>query len=259
MDTDELGNTHEQAGLQGKTALVSGGGSGVGAALCARLAQRGAAVFVADVDSAGASEVAARTGAEAIALDVTDRNSWARTLSEVVDHTGRLDLLALNAGVMTRPKGEPMGDDPFPWMDSRYEQLRAVNIDGVVYGVLEGLGHLAATSGRIAVTASVAGLMPQEPDPAYSMSKHAVIGLVRSLGGPLAERGVYIAAVCPGGVDTPLVPPDLRTGRSFAPADHVAADIETVLFRPLSETGGIWISYGTEQPLWRYEFAPIKK
>lgn len=245
--------------MAGKTAVVTGGGSGVGSALCRQLGDRGAAVFVADVDTDGAEKVANEVGGQSLALDVRTRDSWDRALSAVVDQTGRLDVLALNAGVMTRPKGAPMGDDPIPWMQERYEQVRSVNVDGVVNGVLAALDHLAATRGRIVVTASVAGLMPQEPDPAYSMSKHAVIGLVRSLGMPLAENGVYIAAVCPGGIDTPLVPPDLRTGRSFAPPEYVAGHLLEVLEMPLSESGGVWISYGTDQPLWRYEFAPVRE
>ncbi|MGI9623553.1 MAG: SDR family oxidoreductase [Acidimicrobiales bacterium] len=245
--------------LTGKTAVVTGGGSGVGSALCRRLSDRGALVFVADVDVEGADRVATDVGGVPLTLDVRARADWDSALSTVVEQSGSLDVLALNAGVMTRPKGAPMGDDPIPWMQERYDHIRAVNVDGVAHGVLAALGYLERTGGRIVVTASVAGLMPQEPDPAYSMSKHAVIGLVRSLGAPLAERGVYIGAVCPGGVDTPLVPPDLRTGRSFAPPDHVAAHLVDVLDMSLSESGGIWISYGTEQALWRYDFAPVRE
>lgn len=241
--------------LSGQVVMVTGGGSGIGAALCARLAGRGASVVVADLDADGAEAVAAETGSTALALDVAQRSAWDTAVAEVVDRHGRLDALALNAGVMTRPRGAPMDDDPLPWSVTGFERVRSVNIDGVVHGMFASLDALASDGGgRIVVTASVAGLMPQPEDPLYSMTKHAVIGLVQSMGPPLATRGVTVGALCPGGVDTPLVPPDIRaTGRGFAPPDHVAGAIETVLGMPADETGRVWVSYGTEQPLWRYE------
>ncbi len=235
--------------------LVTGGGSGIGAALCRRLAARGVAVVVADVDEAGAQVVADETGGMALALDVSRRDAWAAAIASVADAHGRLDLLALNAGTMSRPRGASIDDDPFPWIAENYEKVRAVNNDGVVFGILAALPLLEAASGRIVCTSSGAGLRPLDSDPIYSMTKHAVIGLVRSLAGPLAARGIAIGAVCPGGVDTPMVSPDIRAlGRAFASADHVAEALETVLDASVAETGGIWISRGTEAP-WRYEFA----
>ncbi len=252
----------EPSDLTGQVALVTGGGSGIGAALCMRLAARGASVVVADVDEVGANAVAddidsgGQGSGMAMALDVSDRRAWDTAMAALIDRYGRLDLLALNAGTMSRPRGASIDDDPIRWMAERYELVRSVNMDGVVYGVLAALPHLEAVSGRIVCTASGVGLRPLDSDPIYSMTKHGVIGLVRSLAPSLSERGVTIGAVCPGGVDTPMVAPDIRaSGRSFASPDFIAEALETVLGLPPAETGGIWISRG-DQPLWRYAFAP---
>ncbi len=249
-------NNHSLSGShRNSVALVTGGGSGIGAALCRRLAAAGASVAVADVDTAGAEQVAAEIGGMPVGLDVVNPTAWGIALSTVIDTYGQLDMLALNAGIMTRPRGAPSDDDPIPLLAERYEAVRGVNIDGVFFGIMAGLAHLEAVGGNIVCTASSAGLKPLVSDPVYSMTKHAVIGLVRSLAAPLAKRGVSIAAVCPGGVDTPIVPPDIRSqGRVFATPDHIAEALESALNAPLAETGGIWISR-EDQPKWRYEFA----
>ena len=242
--------------LTDHVALVTGGGSGIGAALCRRLAARGASVVVADLDDDGAQAVAADVDGIALHLDVADRASWNAAMATVLEHFGRLDLVALNAGVMIRPRGADISDDPFPWMAERYELVRGVNIDGVALGVMSTTPLLeAGGGGRIVATSSGVGLTPLPTDPIYSMTKHAVIGLVRSLAESLGERGVTIGAVCPGGVDTPMISPDLRaSGRSFASPDEIAAGLEAVLDKPAAESGGIWVAR-EGQDLWRYEFA----
>jgi NAD(P)-dependent dehydrogenase (short-subunit alcohol dehydrogenase family) len=244
----------------GQVALVTGGGSGIGASLCARLATRGYEVIVADVDEAAARHVAAEIGGDPQHLDVANRGAWREAVAAIIARHGRLDAVALNAGVMTPPRGESIGDDPLRWMDERYDIVRSVNLDGVAYGILEVSRRMdTAPGGRIAVTASVAGLTPYDPDPAYTMTKHGVIGLVRAIASSLAERNISIGALCPGGVDTPLVAPDVRKiVRTFASPDEVASDIDAVLDMSIDETGGIWISRDGN-PLWRYTFAPTKQ
>ena len=223
------------AELEGKVAIVTGGGGGIGEALAVRLAGRGAHVVVADVDGARATAVATAIGGSAMSFDVADRDAWGAAVAEIVADHGGLDLVALNAGVMSRPKGVAMaGDDPLHWMAERYDLVRSVNLDGVAYGVLATVPHLVERGGgAICVTASMAGLMAQPEDPAYSMTKHGVVGLVRSLGPTLVAQGITIGAVCPAGVDTSLVPPDYRdSGYSFAPPDHIAEALESILDSP---------------------------
>jgi len=246
--------------LEGKVAIVTGGASGIGEALASRLARRGAHVVVADVDADRAAVVAAEIDGSSVSFDVADRHAWDVAVAGVVDERGGIDLVALNAGVMSRPKGIDMaGDDPLHWMAERYELVRSVNLDGVAYGVLATVPHLNQRGGAICVTSSMAGLTGQAEDPVYSMTKHGVIGLVRSLAPTLAKQGISIGTVCPAGVDTSMVPPDYRdAGYSFAPPDHIAETLEMILDTPADDTGAIWVSMGIDQPVWRYEFAPLR-
>jgi NAD(P)-dependent dehydrogenase (short-subunit alcohol dehydrogenase family) len=161
---------------------------------------------------------------------------------------------------MSRPKGVAVGgDDPLRWMSERYDLVRSVNLDGVAYGVLATVEHLSERGGAICVTSSMAGLLAQPEDPVYAMTKHGVVGLVRSLGPTLAAKGISIGAVCPAGVDTSMVPPDYReAGYAFAPPDHIAEALETILDSPPEDAGVIWVTMSADQPIWRYEFAPLR-
>lgn len=240
--------------------MVTGGATGVGAAVSRILAAEGATVVVADIDATAAHSLAEAIDGHAVTFDVADQAAWRSAVSQVIADWGGLDLVVLNAGVMSRPKGRPMGsDDPLPWFEQRYPLVCSVNIDGVAFGIMATIDALAVTGGAIVVTSSMAGLVAQPEDPAYAMSKHALVGLVRSLGPSLGDKGITIGAVCPGGVDTSLVPPDFReAGYTFAPPEHVAAALIEVLDKPMDQTGGIWVTLGVDDPLWRYEFAPVR-
>ncbi|HVE26103.1 MAG TPA: SDR family oxidoreductase [Sporichthya sp.] len=180
-----------------RTALITGGASGIGLATATRLRDEGFNVVIADRDPQ-AAEVAAENGLTAQSLDVTDPGAWQR-LGKALD-AGELELgaLLLNAGIAG-------GGTDLAALDlERYHQLMKVNVDGVIYGLREMLPRLARP-GVVTVTASLAGLMGVAADPVYAMSKHAVIGLVRSSAVALAAQGVRIHAVCPGFVETPLL------------------------------------------------------
>jgi NAD(P)-dependent dehydrogenase (short-subunit alcohol dehydrogenase family) len=145
---------------------------------------------------------------------------------------------------MSRPVGAPGLDDPFLFLGEEvYRRVMAVNVDGVALGVISALPHLEA-GGDIVVTSSMAGLMPYPLDPYYSMSKHALVGMVRSLGPILLQRSVRLNAVCPAGVDTPLVPPDMRGFGLLAPTTYIADTVVRIL-----EGGGageVWLAPGEE-------------
>lgn len=161
--------------------LVTGAGSGIGAAVCEVLCSRGRPPLVTDIDE----RAAARVG---------------RTLGSLAGDRTSLAGAVLNAGVAG-------GGDILDLDRDRYRTLFAINVDGVVNG-LTALAPLL--SGRplgaaITVTASIAGLTAIPFDPIYAMTKHAVIGLVRGYADHLAARGIRLQAVCPGLVDTPLL------------------------------------------------------
>ena len=232
--------------LTGRVALITGAANGMGAATSARLAGLGATVVGVDVNDAAGAEVFAALGAPHRYRhhDVTDADAWTALVAAVVADHGRLDIVHLNAGVMSRPTSAPAFDDPLAWFHpAAYRKVMGVNADGVAYGIMAALAVMT-TGARIVVTASAAGLKPLLIDPTYAASKYALVGLVRSLAPTLAARGIGIDAICPGGVDTAIVPEDLRRqrGDAFAPPSYIADAVVTVLGHGLP--GGIWLAYG---------------
>jgi NAD(P)-dependent dehydrogenase (short-subunit alcohol dehydrogenase family) len=189
------------ASFDGKKALVTGGASGIGLAIASRLLQENASVVIADIDEAQGQSTAQSLGASFMPLDVSDHRAW----SELCEKLDGLDIACLNAGVDT---GSSSVAD---LTDANYRKALGTNVDGVVFGVRSVLGLLDRGGGDICVTASLAGLVPMEDDPIYTLTKHAVIGFVRSVAPELLRSGVRINAVCPGITDTPLIDGPMRT------------------------------------------------
>jgi NAD(P)-dependent dehydrogenase (short-subunit alcohol dehydrogenase family) len=192
----------DQGSFEGKVALVTGGASGVGAAVVRRLAGEGASVVVVDVDAGRGEPLAAEVGGRFVATDVGDPAAWNRAVGTAVDELGGLDLVHLNAGI-------PTGEYPVlveDVTDAQYRRVMGVNLDGVFFGIRACVPAISARGGgAIVATSSLAGIAPLPQDPVYAATKHAVIGLVRSLAGPLAEHRITINTICPGGIDTPLL------------------------------------------------------
>jgi NAD(P)-dependent dehydrogenase (short-subunit alcohol dehydrogenase family) len=130
-------------------------------------------------------------------FDVGDPGAW-RALE------GEFDAAFLNAGITT---GEA---DVASLTDEQYVRALRANVDGVVYGTRELASRLMPNGGSIVATASLAGLTAVPMDPIYSLTKHAVVGFVRSVAPQLAERGIRINALCPGYTDTPIVANEVR-------------------------------------------------
>ena len=196
------------------SALVTGSEGGIGRAIVELLEREGTDVVELDLVSG---------------FDVSDPTAW-----QSVD---RVELACLNAGVTTStPSLEELTAE-------EYRQVVAVNVDGVVYGVRR-LAREMEPGDAIVVTASLAGLTGVESDPIYALTKHAVIGFVRSVAPQLAARGVRINAICPGFADTAMVTGKLRSsleeaGFPLLEAEDVAA---AVLRAARSEgTGEAWI------------------
>jgi NAD(P)-dependent dehydrogenase (short-subunit alcohol dehydrogenase family) len=135
----------------------------------------------------------------------------------------------------------------------------SVNVDGVVWGVRR-LARVMGEGDVIVITASLAGLTGVEGDPIYALTKHAVVGLVRSIAPQLAERGIRINAVCPGFADTPMVAGDLRTSLESAgfPLLHPDDVAEAVVLAARSEgSGEAWIVQpGREPEPYRFQGIP---
>jgi NAD(P)-dependent dehydrogenase (short-subunit alcohol dehydrogenase family) len=186
--------------LKGRGALVTGGGSGIGAAVVRRLAAAGAHVAVIDRNEEAARRVADEVAGLALPGDVSDPDIMPMLTSVAEDRFGRLDIVFLNAGMTAGQSGIADLDV------LKYRQLVGVNTDHVVFGTCAAVPALRrAGGGTIIATASLAGLMPMAGDALYTLTKHAVVGYVRAAGQTLGPEGIRVCAVCPGFVDTPLI------------------------------------------------------
>lgn len=182
-------------------AIVTGAASGIGRSLAIQLAAAGARVTLADVDGEGARAVAssivgAGFRAAAATLDVSDRDAMRALVERVAAENGRLDLLVNNAGVLVGGPVEAM--EPIDW-----ERLVRINLLGVIHGVEAAYPRMVRQgSGQIVNTASLAGLVPMPWSSAYTMTKHAVVGLSLALWAEAIDKGVHVSVVCPGFIDT---------------------------------------------------------
>jgi NAD(P)-dependent dehydrogenase (short-subunit alcohol dehydrogenase family) len=212
-----------------RTALVTGAASGIGAALVALLRSEGAEVQTLDL---------------AEGFDVADPDAW-----EIVD---AVELACLNAGVTTGTS------DLLEVSDDAYRRIVGANVDGVVHGVRR-LARVMEPGGSIVATASLAGLVPAPQDPLYTLTKHAVVGFVRSVAPQLERRGIRISAVAPGFVDTPLLG---EVGRArFVNAGFPLLQAEDVARAVLTaarsdETGQVWVVQPGREPL-RFRFPNV--
>jgi NAD(P)-dependent dehydrogenase (short-subunit alcohol dehydrogenase family) len=197
-----------------RTALVTGAAGGIGRAIVERLEADGTEVLELDLV----------TG-----FDVSDPTAW-----QSID---RVELACLNAGITTSTA------EITELTAEEYRHVVAVNVDGVVYGVRR-LAREMEEGDAIVITASLAGLTGVPGDPIYALTKHAIVGLVRSVAPQLSERGIRINAVCPGFADTPMVAGDLRASLEEAEFPLLTADevADAVLLAARSEaTGEAWI------------------
>ena len=195
--------------LEGRKALVTGGASGIGAAIAARLAAEGGEVVIGDVNVEGAAAIAAEIGATPAQLDVTDPQSS----RDVVAQHGPFDVLVNNAG--TDEWGFFTGTDPELW-----ERLIAVNLIGVIactHAVLPGMQE--AGYGRIVSIASEAGRVGSKGSAVYSAAKGGVIAFMKVIAREGARFGVNANSVAPGPIETPLLTSALEYGEDRQ-ADH---------------------------------------
>ncbi|MEA2460297.1 MAG: hypothetical protein QOH90_474 [Actinomycetota bacterium] len=184
--------------FEGKVALITGAASGIGRAAAIRFAREGARVAVVDRDEENGPPVAEEVGGNFFPADVSDPDSIQRAVDGTVRTFGEIDYAYLNAGVVT---GE---NDITKVSVESYRRAIGVNVDGVVFGA-RSVVPVMRRGGAIVATASLAGLVPYPGDPIYAVTKHAVVGLVRSLAEQLQERGISINAVCPGFTETPML------------------------------------------------------
>jgi NAD(P)-dependent dehydrogenase (short-subunit alcohol dehydrogenase family) len=212
-----------------ETALVTGGASGIGRAVVERLEREGAKVSSLDL----------RDG-----FDVADPTGW--------DAVDAVELACLNAGIGARlAELAVLAED-------EYRRVVGTNLDGVVFGVRR-LARVMEPGAAIVVTASLAGLVPMPRDPIYTLTKHALVGFVRSVAPQLEHRGIRINAVAPGFVDTPLLNDEARA--AFEAEEFPLLRPEEVAEAILAaaregSTGECWVVQPGREPI-RFRFPNV--
>ena len=188
------------AALDGRHALVTGGGRGIGRAIAAALRAAGATVTVTGRQEQPLKDAVGKGDAAGyFAADVTDSRAFADGIARAAAERGAFDILVANAG----------GAESAPFMKTdaaQFQRMFDLNFMSVVHATRAVLGDMTKRGfGRIVAIASTAGLKGYAYVPAYCAAKHAVVGLVRSLAIETAKSGVTVNAVCPGYTDTDLV------------------------------------------------------
>ncbi|MEU6202557.1 SDR family oxidoreductase [Micromonospora musae] len=194
--------------LTDRVVVITGGAGGIGAALARRFSAEGAAaVVVADVNAEAARAVADGIGplAHPVAIDVTDEEQVKALVADTEQRYGRIDLFCANAGVTT---GGGVEVD-----DAGWDRAWRVNVLAHVYSARAVLpGMLARGGGHLLHTCSAAGVLTAVGDAPYTATKHAALGFAEWLSVTYRDRGIRVSALCPQGVDTPMLADGLAAG-----------------------------------------------
>ena len=213
--------------IRGKVAVVTGGGSGIGRAMCRRFAASGARVVVTDVNEAPARAVASEIGGAAVSCDVGREDDVRRLVREAESAFGPIDLFVSNAGIAT-------GGDPISTPEEVWQRQWQVNFMAHVYAARAVLpGMLERGSGYLVHTSSMAGILSTHGNATYAATKHAVVGLAEWEAFTYAHRGIRVSCLCPLGVRTPMLGnPTGPSSAAFGPVkepEEVAEQVEDAI------------------------------
>ena len=191
--------------MDGKIALVTGGGNGIGQAACLEFARQGAKVMVVDIDAAAGEKTAVAIramggDAESFQADVSQSSDVQAYVAHTLKTFGRIDTFFNNAGIegVITPLAE--------YSEELWDRVMGVNLKGSFLGLRNVLPvMIAQKKGTVVNTASVAGTVGAPGMAAYSASKHAILGLTRTVAGEVGKQGVRVNAVCPGPINTRMI------------------------------------------------------
>jgi len=195
--------------VQGKVTVVTGGASGIGAALCRRLAREGAgAVVVADIDAKGARQVAEEIGGLAVACNMAEESDVIDLIQQTEATCGPIDLFCSNAGILVAGGVEAANED--------WQRIWDINVMAHVYAARAVFpGMIKRGGGYFVITASAAGLLSQIGSAPYSVTKHAAVGLAENMAITYGDQGIKVTLICPQAVETEMT----RQGGGVAAVD----------------------------------------
>ncbi len=197
--------------VRGKVVVVTGGGSGIGRALCVRFAAEGArGIVIADLNEAAATEVAEQIGGRALRTDVAREQDVLGLVAAVVHEFGSIDLFCSNAGIFTA------GGETCP--NGEWQRIWEINVMAHVYAARALIPLMVARGeGYLLNTASAAGLLTQLGSAPYAVTKHAAVAFAEWLSTTYGHLGIRVSCLCPQGVRTPMLDPgDLGIGAFLA-------------------------------------------
>ncbi|MEW6474613.1 MAG: SDR family oxidoreductase [Actinomycetota bacterium] len=211
--------------LAGKVAVVTGGASGIGRAMCRRFAAEGASVVVADVDAPGAAAVAQETGGLAVPGDMSVEADVTALVDTALLSFDRIDLFCANAGILWgTPPAEPAATIGPDAPDEAWERIWRVNVMAHVYAARAVLPPMIDRGGgHILVTASAAGLLTLVGNAPYSVTKHAAVALAEWLAITYGDRGIRVSCLCPQ-----LVRTEMLAGATDATREQGLGDINVL-------------------------------
>lgn len=225
--------------LDGKVALITGAASGIGQATAERLTAEGATICAVDFDDANGKAVAESVGGHFVHADAGDPTEVAAAFTECEAELGGVDIAYLNAGIAIGVA------DMTTLTDADYQRIMRVNVDGVVWGTRAAIPAMVRRGGgAIVATSSLAGLLPFQFDPVYVLTKHAVVGFIRSIAPTLEAQKITANTVNPGMTDTNILTDDTKAlfaAHDFPlmPATQIADAVFTIV--TTGRTGECWV------------------
>jgi NAD(P)-dependent dehydrogenase (short-subunit alcohol dehydrogenase family) len=212
-----------------KIAVVTGGGNGIGRAICRRLARDDVKVVVVDLDKDAADTVAAEINGIAYRVDVADEADMLALINDVEENVGPIDLFASNAGVVfgDGKSGSASADGVLADIEDRWDTSWRINVMAHVYAARALLPRMTARgAGYLVNTVSAAGLLSAIGDSAYSATKHAAIGFAEAVAIRHGDDGIRVSVVCPQAVATRML--DLATGPGAKENVFGGADLDGI-------------------------------